>query len=273
MSNKKRFKKVYLEITNICNLSCAFCPGNTRPKEEMSIANFKAILSKLENFTDYLYFHLMGEPLIHHKINEMIDYASKKFKVNITTNGYLIDKVADNENIHQINISLQAITKDEQIASYLNKVLMAVDKLHQKGTIVVYRLWNEQAKQSKILEYLESYYKISLNGNNNIKERMFIDKEVPFVWPNLNNDYCEETGSCMALRTHIGVLVNGDIVPCCLDYNGQLKLGNIFEDDIETILENPTSKAMLNGFKNNKKINPLCQHCNFYDRIKVMVKK
>ena len=267
---KKRFKKIYLEITNICNLKCSFCPSNRRKKEEMSLDTFKEILPRLKDYTDYLYFHLMGEPLVHSRINEFIDLATVKFgfKINITTNGYLINKIENNINIHQLNISLQAIKNDEEIDIYLQNIFTAVDKLHKHGTIIVYRLWNEQASSKKIIEKLEKYYKTNLNGNNKIQDNIYLDREIPFIWPDLNNNYYNEEGSCMGLRSHIGILVNGDIVPCCLDYNGTITLGNILNDKIDNILKGKRAKNMQENFLNNKKCEEFCRHCNFYDRIK-----
>ena len=267
---KKLFKKIYLEITNICNLKCSFCPGNNRLKQEMSLETFQKILPKLKDYTDYLYFHLMGEPLVHSHINEFINIATITygFKINITTNGYLIKKIADNPNIHQLNISLQAIKNDEEIDNYLRNIFEAVDKLHKQGTIIVYRLWNEQASSKKIIEKLENYYKTNLNGNNKIQDNIYLEREIPFIWPDLNNDYYNEEGSCMGLRSHIGILVNGDIVPCCLDYNGTITLGNIFNDEIYDILKEKRAKDMQENFLNNKKCEEFCRHCNFYDRIK-----
>ena len=98
------YKKVYIEITNNCNLSCDFCPHNKRKNEFITLDNFNIILDKLENYTKYLYLHVLGEPLLHPNINEIIDVASKRYKINITTNGYLIDKIKNNKNIRQINI-------------------------------------------------------------------------------------------------------------------------------------------------------------------------
>lgn len=267
---KKYFKKIYLEITNICNLKCNFCHGNNRLKQEMSLETFQKVLTKLKDYTDYLYFHLMGEPLVHNHINEFINIATINygFKINITTNGYLIKKIADNHNIHQLNISLQAIKNDEEVDSYLQNIFTAVDKLHQHGTIIVYRLWNEQASSEKIIEKLENYYKINLNENNKIQDNIYLDREIPFIWPDLNNDYYNEEGSCMGLRSHIGILVNGDIVPCCLDYNGTITLGNILNDEIDDILKGKRAKEMQENFLNNKKCEEFCRHCNFYDRIK-----
>ena len=76
-----RFSKVYVEISNLCNLSCAFCPGTKRKKRAMSEAEFASLLPKLRPYTDYLYFHLMGEPLLHPKLGSFLkrDDECRKF--------------------------------------------------------------------------------------------------------------------------------------------------------------------------------------------------
>ena len=99
-----KFKKIYIEITNKCNLNCDFCIQNKREAKYISIDEFNSLLDKIKDYTDYLYFHILGEPLLHPKINKLINIASNNFKINITTNGYLIKNIKDNKNIRQLNI-------------------------------------------------------------------------------------------------------------------------------------------------------------------------
>ena len=60
----KRFRKIYLETSNVCNLRCAFCPGTKREKRRMSLDEFRFYADCVKGYADYLYFHLMGEPLL-----------------------------------------------------------------------------------------------------------------------------------------------------------------------------------------------------------------
>ena len=104
----KKYKKVYIEITNKCNLNCSFCSKVKRQKKEMSIDEFKEIISKIHNYTDYIYLHVKGEPLLNNNIIEMINEAEKyNIKVNLTTNGILISKFAKElgkcNNLNKIN--------------------------------------------------------------------------------------------------------------------------------------------------------------------------
>ena len=264
------FKKVYIEVTNICNLNCLFCPGNSRNKEFMEINKFKYILNSLKGYTKYLYFHLMGEPLMHPEINKLIDLASESYKINITTNGYYINRIENNNNVHQINISLHSFDEKygKSLNEYLEDIFNSVDKLNNNNTIVSYRLWTNNKYEKDIIAALEKKYNTKIDGNTKLSNKVFLEYATEFIWPDLKNNYCQEKGTCMGLRTHLGILVDGTVVPCCLDYNGQLKLGNIFTESLNDILKSEQAVKIKEGFLNNQKIAQVCQHCNFYDRIK-----
>ena len=262
------FKKVYVEITNNCNLDCSFCVKNKRDKMFISIDDFKIILGKLKDYTKYLYFHIMGEPLLHPHINELIDLASNNYFVNITTNGYLIDRIKDNKNIRQINISLHSYDKkyNKTLDEYLDNIFSAVDKLVVNNTIIKYRMWVEGVNKKEIINKLEEKYNTKIDSNKvKLADNVYYEVEEEFIWPALDNDYYSETGSCRALRDHLGVLVDGTIVPCCLDSEGIIKLGNIYKNEINDIINSNLFKEMKKGFLNNKKIHDLCRKCNFYE--------
>ena len=268
MGNRKKFKKIYLEITNSCNLSCSFCIKNRRHIKYLNIDEFKLILDKLKPYTDYLYFHVLGEPLMHPNINEFINLASKNFNVQITTNGYLIDRVKDNPNIRQVNISLHSFDSKYNcsLVSYMNNIFEVVDSLIEKNTYVSLRLWVNTEYQKKMLEMINEYYncrvdltKTSFKINNYLYVKSFHE----FIWPDLENDYYNECGTCYALKDHIGILVDGTIIPCCLDSKGIINLGNIYQDNLDDILNSDRVNVMLNGFRKSIKNEELCKHCSF----------
>ena len=262
-----RFKKVYVEITNICNLNCSFCIGNKRIKKYMSFDEFKIILDKIKDYTEYIYLHLMGDALTHPDINKFIDYASKEFYVNITTNGYLIEKIANNKNIRQINISLHSYDEKYNISldNYLNNIFNTINGFD--NTYVSLRMWINNKYSKDIINKINNCYNVLVDGDTKINDYLFVNFDKEFIWPDINNNYNNSNGSCMGLRSHIGILCDGTIVPCCLDYDAQINLGNIFNEDLDEVLNKSIVKEMIDGFENNKKIIKLCQHCNFYDRI------
>lgn len=263
------FKKVYIEITNNCNLACPFCIKNKRKKEYMTFNEFKIILNKLDGYTKYLYLHVLGEPLTHSNINEFINYASSKYKINITTNGYLIENIKNNKNIRQLNISLQSYNELYNITleDYMNKIFDVVDVL-KEYTYISYRIWVKNKYTKNIINMINKKYNCNLEidnlkNNTTITNKIFISTNQEFIWPDLNNDYYNEIGKCYALKDHIGILVDGKVVPCCLDSVGNIELGNIYKDDLKNIINSDRFKSMLNGFNNNKKIEELCKHCKY----------
>lgn len=262
-----RFKKIYIEVTNNCNLNCSFCSGHNRKKMFIDTNDFKNILDKIKPYTEYIYLHVMGEPLLHPNINELINIASKNFKINITTNGYLIKRIV-NTNIRQINISLHSFNDkyNKTIEEYMNDIFSVVDNLN--NTYISYRLWVNSKDSNNIKKILENKYNVEINDEQHIKlnDHIFLDIESEFIWPSLDNDYYNEIGTCKGTIDHIGILVDGTIIPCCLDSNGIINLGNIYKNDLSDIISRTRFIKMNNGFKNNKKEEELCKKCNFYSR-------
>lgn len=261
------YKKVYIEITNNCNLSCDFCIKNTRKNKFMNINDFEIILNKLKEHTNYLYFHVLGEPLMHPKINEFINLAKENnFNINITTNGYLIKRIINNKNIRQINISLHSFNEKykKTLEDYFKDIFEVTDIL-KEYTYINYRIWINSTYKERILKILEEKYNIKINEHTKLDKNTYIDFDKNFLWPDLNNNYYNEVGKCYALKEHIGILVDGTIIPCCLDSKGIINLGNIFKDNLDDIKINDRYHNMLEGFKKNKKIEELCKHCKFLD--------
>ena len=263
------FKKVYVEITNNCNLNCDFCIGNNRSKKFISKDEFSYVLEKLEGYTKYLYFHVMGEPLLHPNINELICLASENYFINLTTNGYLIKRISDNRNIRQVNISLHSFDNKygKSFDEYINDIFDSADLLVNNDTIVKYRVWVNSDYKDRIIERLNTKYGVCIGENRTLKlaDNIYYEVESEFIWPSLDNDYYNEEGSCRGLRDHVGILVDGTVIPCCLDSAGVINLGNIYKQDFNDIICTDLFKEMKQGFLNNKKIHELCKKCNFYD--------
>lgn len=267
-----RFKKIYIEITNACNLNCSFCIKNRKTVKYMSMENYKFIIDKIKPYTKEIYLHVLGEPLMHSNIIEFINYAREKnLLVNITTNGYLINNLSNNENIHRLNISLHSYNETYKLSlsKYLENIFNTIEKIRHK-TFVSLRLWVGSKYTETILDYINKVYNTNiekLEDNTKIKiaPNLIIDTFHEFIWPDINNNYYSEWGRCNGLKDHIGILVNGTIIPCCLDSTGYINLGNIYGEDLEDVLNKEIVKNMLNGFKNGKKCQELCKHCSFLE--------
>ena len=267
----KKYKKVYVEVTNRCNLACDFCIKNKRKIYDIELDKFDIVLENLKPVTDYLYFHILGEPLIHPMINELINRASRDFNVNITTNGYLIDRIENNVNIRQVNISLHSFDEKYQVSlsEYLDKIFNGIDKLISNNTYISLRLWVKTKYYDNIIYAINERYSCSVDlssGSYKIGKYLFINSFREFIWPSLDNNYYEEVGTCYGGIDHFGVWVDGRIVPCCLVTEGVIELGNIYEDDIDTVMSSDRVLKMVDGFRCNKKCEELCKHCSFIEK-------
>ncbi len=277
------FKKIYIEITNICNLNCKFCPETNREKESMSIEDFEEVIKKIHNHTNLITLHVKGEPLLHKNLEDILQILEKyDLKANITTNGTLIKEkleiIKKSKAVRQINFSIHSITQNEQLNNqYLIDILESAEEL--KNIIISYRLWNMQSFQendinTSIIETIEGYYNIKnlkeqLLKNNSVKlrENLFINQDIEFTWPDINKNKIIEKGRCLALKDQVAILVDGTVVPCCLDNNGDIPLGNIFEETMEEILEKPKSVTIKKNFENSIITCKLCKTCGFLKRL------
>lgn len=277
------FKKIYIEITNICNLKCKFCPDTNRSKEYMSVENFEKIIKKIHTYTNLVCLHVKGEPLLHNDLEKILKILEKyKIKANITTNGTLIKNKLDilkkSKAVRQINISLHSITQNDILyREYLKDIFESIEEL--KDVIISYRLWNLQTIKendinNEIIKEIENYYKVqnlkeSLSQNEfiKIKNNMFINQDIEFTWPDINQENIIEQGKCLALKEQIAILVDGTVIPCCLDNNGDIKLGNILNESLEEILNKPKSIEIKKNFENKIVTYKLCKTCGFLKRL------
>jgi len=274
------YSRVYIEITNICNKSCSFCHGTKRAPKIMSFDEFDKITDKLKGITQYLYLHILGEPLLHPQITDFITCASKKgFKVAVTTNGTLLKTVGDTlikSGIYKVNISVHSFEdeKGEKYYNYLNDLADFANKSSRAEILTVLRLWNKGADNG-INQSTEDYFKENLlgewhNGSRGIRIRnkLHLEYGERFEWPDINLPEGTENVFCYGLKDHFGILCDGSVIPCCLDSEGIINLGNIFYTDINDILNSPRAATIRNEFKNRKATEDLCRRCGYARRFK-----
>ncbi len=272
------FSKVYLEITNVCNLSCSFCVGTTRKKHFMTTDEFEFLAKSIKPHTNFLYFHLMGEPTLHPELEKLLKIAENLgFKVIITTNGTLLKKVHEvllnSDALFKVSISLHSFEANSGVNedSYFNSCFDFADKSSEKGIITVFRLWNDGGKNTlntKIIDKLKIRFSGEWVKNTKgirIRKKLFIENGEKFEWPMYAENQAENI-VCYGLKDHIGVLCDGTVVPCCLDYNGNLSLGNLFTDTLDNILASPKAVNFKNMLEQGKAPCEMCKRCGFVQK-------
>lgn len=274
----KKYSRVYVEITNICNRSCSFCPGTVREKRRMSFEEFSLIANSLVGVTDYLYFHVMGEPLTHPELPRFIEYAtSLGFKCAVTTNGTLVTRRAEEliaSGIYKVNLSVHSFEggEEEQYLSYIKSLADFADKASNAGVLTVLRLWNkgyDGGLNDRTLEILKTRlqgeWKWGSRGAR-IRHKLHLEYGDRFDWPDMEAENMGDRLFCYGLRDHFGILSDGRVIPCCLDREGEITLGNIYETPIRRILSSERAMAILHGFDNRVAVEELCQKCGYARR-------
>ncbi|MEI6753809.1 MAG: radical SAM protein [Paludibacter sp.] len=276
------FKKIYIEITNSCNFDCSFCFKTARATKFISPDEFRLVVDKIRLFTNYIYLHVLGEPLLHPQLDEILTIAETAgLNINITTNGGLLERKKEilfQHTVRQINISLHDAEENivpEKWEDYLNSALDFAKKA-SPNTYVCLRLWNSTSETSKTFnsefisriarEFHISEDKLQDNTSGNgikLAEHIFLQRAPRFDWPDENQEGAQTQKHCYALRDHIAILADGQVVPCCLDADAIMKLGNIFEEDLDTILKTEKAQRIRAGFANNTITEKLCQTCGF----------
>lgn len=290
----RKFKKVYIEITSLCNLACSFCPQTGRKAQFIGTDDFRGILRQIKPHTDFIYLHVKGEPLLHPKLDELLDISHEMgFKVNITTNGTLIGKARSKlmakPALRQMNFSLHSYGEQKESAAreeYMSQVLsFAKEAASLMKVYISLRFWNlgetELADEAggtgrnrPLLERIEQEFqlgfkieeKVTPGKGVKVAERIYVNQDHEFAWPSLDAPEDEGIGFCHALRNQAAVLVDGTVVPCCLDGEGVIRLGNLNETAFSDIVEGERANRLYDGFTRREAAEELCRKCGYRTR-------
>ena len=289
-----RFRQIYIEITNVCNLACPFCPGTSRAPAYMDATLFADIARQVKPLTEQVYLHVMGEPLLHPEFARFIEIcASLELPVAITTNGTLLDTPAAasllNHVVRQVNISLHSqADKEKQLKQILEFTKKAFEQ--RPELYINYRLWNldtpsaelDSGANNWICRSIEAAFGVTIPATGHssgrksrpLLNRLYLHLDTRFEWPDINSGKTIKTeGFCHALGTHFAILADGTVVPCCLDRDGVTVLGNCREQAILDIIDSPRAKAIFAGFQNGILTEGLCRKCTYCHRFKARSKK
>ena len=278
--------KAYLEITNLCNLNCSFCPGTRRPGGFISPEHFRVLAEKLRLHVRFLYLHLMGEPLLHPQLAQLLDIAGElDFRVMITTNGTLLPRqvklLASASAVHKVSVSLHSFEGNEahgtDLSTYLEDCLACAKTLSAAGKLCALRLWNldgattvgANRENDGILRKIEAVFPKPWKENprgSTLVPGVYLEWGEKFDWPDLSAEEGSGGVFCYGLRDQVGVLWDGTVVPCCLDHEGDIPLGNLYEQSLQEILDSPRARALYDGFSRRKASEELCRKCGYARR-------
>ncbi|MDD4854305.1 MAG: SPASM domain-containing protein [Sulfuricurvum sp.] len=284
-----KFFRAYIEITNICGLACSFCPPKEQSNQTMSLEFFESILVQLREYTDEIALHVMGDPMVLSNLGDYLDCAyTLGFKVMITTSGFYLDvcrrTTLFHPSIRQVNISLNSFNKNSVARSfeaYLEPILALCDeKLEKKSDFFInLRLWNldeihsESEFNKQLFTVLEKHFGVeslaaSISGKRQsirLASKILLHFDRYFQWPSLQNEAVGD-GYCHGLSKQIAILADGRVVPCCLDGDGVMELGNLHATNLGKILASKRSCDIVREFAHHVAHEELCQKCSYKER-------
>lgn len=286
-----KFHRAYIEITNVCGLACSFCPPKEQPTQTMSLDFFELVLEQLSEYTHDIALHVMGDPMVLSNLDDYLDIAHDRgFSVMITTSGFYLDKVRREMLFHpcikQVNVSLNSFNKNSvsrSFEAYMDPILALCDEKlrHPYDFFINLRLWNlddmcsEAVFNGALFALLEKHFALEegfINGSlSNERQSLRIGSKILlhfdryFQWPDLHNEIVGD-GYCHGLSKQIAILADGRVVPCCLDGDGIIELGNLHATNLGKILASEHAGKIVNGFKEGIAVEELCQKCSYKKR-------
>jgi radical SAM protein with 4Fe4S-binding SPASM domain len=285
----KKFDRIYIEISNVCNLQCSFCPEVLRPKKVMSSKQFEIVITKIKPHAKAVTLHVMGEPLAHPQFSEFLSILDHhELPLILTSNGTLLDRhreaLLSSSSIKQINFSIHSFFDnypEKSIGNYLSNLSKFAQQFTEKHSeaFINFRLWNLSvptggmtANNKKIYAEFENLFaspelplEVSVTRQKSFRlaRHIKLHFDTEFEWPSLNSTHSPHHGFCYGLKNQLAILTEGSVVPCCLDKEAVINLGSIFENSLENILQQPRALDILRGFGRNQAVEPLCQKCQY----------
>ena len=276
MASNTRIKRIYIEITNCCNLNCSFCVPTKRKPRQMRVDEFELILKQVKPITSYIYLHVKGEPTIHPDFDQILSLCdSYQMNVQLVTNGTQLSAIKPNHpSLRKLSISAHSLDQHNfDFDSLTRQIHHLIDHQQDYCQFLEIRFWlqDQLQERSKKLanDLMTSYTPIPCASHHNykIKANCYIGFESSFNWPKINEHKCTQ-GSCLGGVTMLAILVDGSVTLCCLDNDGDLTIGNIFQQSLNSIMNNPRYLNYLNAISKRQLIEPLCQCCTYRQRFK-----
>jgi len=268
-------KRVYLELTNACNLNCSFC-SNPKGNRFLDIKQIDNYLIQIKEYCNYIYLHILGEPTLHPDFNEILNLLDKyDFNLQLVSNGTLLNKYPDLLNhkcLRKLSISIHSVSNLDIENSYFETIDNLINNnTNTKIELRFYDKYNLSKDIQNYLDRLKEKYAFEITSKDNsykLKENTYIYFEDLFRWPNINDPFISNTGTCHGAIDMIGINSNSDVTICCLDPYAHNKIGNLNNDSLKNILNSKEYLKYIDEFRNNKITSDLCSKCSYRLRFK-----
>lgn len=273
------FQRVYIEITNRCNLRCSFCTRTAKAPRDLSAAEFERILHQVQSYTNLICLHVQGEPLLHPGFEEILTCCDHSgIRVHLVTNGTLLARhpqLQEHRSLYKISFSLQSLPfQGSDREETLQRIMVFARQASAAGRpYVELRFWRtEQLNSPEIQTALRvlcdhpPLQDTAFAHQKQILPYVRICYDNAFVWPAAETEKTGTAGTCLGGRKQLAVLSDGTVTACCLDADGQICFGNVLEQDLADILAGTRYQNFLTALRQHVLLEPLCQRCTYRSR-------
>lgn len=269
-------KRVYLEITDACNLNCPYCQAN-KNNHFMAVKDIYRCLDEIKTITPYVYLHIGGEPLLHPFFDDILHYCDEHgLLVQLVTNGTRLSRfpaLTQHQSLRKIAVSIHAVDKIKIADDYFITVNKLIEEIALKNQaslelrFVDYE--NLKGNALRYHQYLQDNYPFTATSHHDsfkIAPKVYVSHKELFEWPDINSPVYECYGTCKGAKEMLGIKWNGDVVICCLDHAGHTVIGSINDRSLKVILDTEKYQKIKTGFANNRLELELCRHCTYRKR-------
>lgn len=268
-------KRVYLEITNSCNLNCPFC-DYPKGHDFLSIDEIKDYLKQIKPYCNYVYLHIIGEPLLHPDFDEVLNTLDDMdMQLQLVTNGTLLYKYPDILNhscLRKLSISVHSVNGINIDTDYFKTIDRLIETETDKN--IELRFYDKDNLSDNINNYLsqlEKKYSFTITSKTDsyrIKDNVYIYYQKLFKWPDINDEIISSNGTCHGAIDMIAINSKSEVTLCCLDPLGLNSIGNLKKNTLKDILESNQYLKYIESFKNHQLISDLCKRCTYRLRFK-----
>ena len=256
-------KILKIEITDRCNARCVFCNYN-KTNTDMTYEMFVSIVEQMPEIENVEPQHI-GEALLHPRFLDILSYLRDQGKrIAFHTNGFLLKGdlakgvaeiapetirfsiEADNKELYeQLRVGLKWETVLENIEHF------QLIKSPQTETSVVMLITEENRND---IDRIVKFWRGRV-------DKVSVTHETPHG-RELIGHLLDRPLNCWKIESMITIKVDGGIVLCCQDWDGEHIIGHVSEG-IKNVINGSKAKKLINQVKSNKPL-PICKNCTIF---------
>ncbi len=268
-------KRIYLEITDACNLNCPFCTYE-KGQSFMPFEKIEDCIRQIRPFCSYVYLHILGEPLLHPDFDRILDVLDEnEMNLQLVTNGTLLNKHPDllkHPCLRKLSISLHSVNNLSISDDYFTTIDHLLEE--DRNAAIELRFFDPDNLSEKLNDYLnrlKEKYSFEITSKKNsyqLKENTYIYFEELFEWPKISDPEIGDVGTCHGGVDMLGITVDSKVTLCCLDPKAHNVIGSLEESGFAHIINSPAYKKIVQEFKAHVISSPLCKRCSYRLRFK-----